>query len=122
MSCTNSFGEEQREEATISTAKFSKAGDLIERNSLETLSPEVLGLILDLLPAKTLLNLSETCRILHSECLDNGAIWKELFKVRMFGTIISGMFFQSPIQLQGPFGVAVRYSFPNGKCCPIGQH
>ena len=95
MSCTDMFGEEQREEATISTAKVSKAGDSMERNSLETLSPEVLGLILDWLPAKTLLNLSETCRTLHSECLGNGAIWKELFKVRTFENIIPGRFFQS---------------------------
>lgn len=50
-------------------------------STLEALSPEILGLMLDLLPAKTLLNLSETSRKLHSECIGNDGVWKSLLKV-----------------------------------------
>ena len=52
-----------------------------ERSALEVLSPEVLGLILEFLPAKTLLHLSETSRKLRSECIGNSALWKGLLKV-----------------------------------------
>ena len=58
-----------------------------ERSALEVLSPEVLGLILEFLPAKTLLHLSETSRKLHSECIGNSAIWKGLLKVFLAFTI-----------------------------------
>ena len=53
------------------------------RSPLEVLSPEVLGLILEFLPAKVLLNLSETSRKIHSECIGNGGIWKSLLKVNL---------------------------------------
>lgn len=52
------------------------------RSIFEMLSPEVLCLILEFLPAKTLLNLSETSRKFNSECIGNDGVWKDLLKVR----------------------------------------
>ena len=59
------------------------------RSALEALSPEVLGLILEFLPAKTLLHLSETSRKLHSECIGNSGLWKGLLKVNALLFLLS---------------------------------
>ena len=64
------------------TAEQLESKTVEKRSTLEALSPEVLGLILEFLPAKTLLHLSETSRKLHSECIGNSGIWKGLLKVK----------------------------------------
>eukprot|EP00795_Rhopilema_esculentum_P012963 gene12963-3726_t len=77
--------EQEKSQSTLSIAQ--------RRGNLETLSPEVLGLILEWLPAKTLLNLSETCQKLHSECLGNGVLWRELLKADFrISLLVSGQF------------------------------
>eukprot|EP00794_Sanderia_malayensis_P016606 gene16606-18292_t len=78
----------------------------LQRITLATLSPEVLGLIFRFLSAKTLLNLSETSRRLHSECLGNGALWKELCKYlillpRQYAK--ENVDFQIHLLVKGPF-------------------
>ena len=54
----------------------------VQSSLLEHLSPEVFTLIAKYLSAKGLLNLSETCKKLYADCLGNGALWRQLCKVR----------------------------------------
>lgn len=55
--------------------------EYVGHDLLSTLSSEVLSIILAYLPAKSLLNLSETCHRLRNMCVNCDTLWKKLCKV-----------------------------------------
>ncbi|XP_032239734.1 uncharacterized protein LOC116619255 [Nematostella vectensis] len=61
-------------------AAIAKQNIGIESDLFSSLSSEVLSIILSYLPAKTLLNLSETCRRFKELCFECDTLWKDLCK------------------------------------------
>ena len=64
----------------VQTAKMA---EYVGHDLLSSLSSEVLSIILAYLPAKSLLNLSETCRRLRDMCVNCDTFWKRLCKVQV---------------------------------------